>query len=594
MKKSIFYFSAALLALTAVSCNKESANVPEAKEAQVVSLTLQGTWGIDTKTTTSMDTDYGSINSVWAGDEKVFVYSKKTGNKIGELAIDAESVSTSRGSTDQYATSSASFTGNVTFDGTNDKVTDQVNFFYLGKGNDSKAGASEISAYTISAITSEENIAIFDIGYASNAIQGGTADGTVQKNATCSVTFTNVMSFGYYTTKVEGLDTNLQADYYSSFQINSQATNIDDVFVTTALTSGKVSLPDNADFYLPLIKGTKVDLSCGRLWTGTTSYTETNASSAIQSVARSTFYRLGKSDNYGPIKMKKNAAFTYNYLEDELFDVSDSGDGSSLVGFTQGNLQVYAASNGDLTWAIAMNQYEALRNNQELDGDNYFIPYNGNDLFQWGDVGSTGGKFSASTTYPDAHKGGQGADAAHLKEANNWANLPKIYIDRFTSPATPFNSANYSLCTLTNTEWGNLMKNQYSGYATVQIDGTSTKVQGLIVLPKNIVTDEAAAELGNFVKNASNSTSNFKVYGNNNILYSEVIAKKMLFLPCAGYRNAGSGFVCNATDNGNYWSSVSSGTSAYYLRFNTSVFNPQGSDARTYGRSVRLALKKNS
>jgi uncharacterized protein (TIGR02145 family) len=64
-----------------------------------------------------------------------------------------------------------------------------------------------------------------------------------------------------------------------------------------------------------------------------------------------------------------------------------------------------------------------------------------------------------------------------------------------------------------------------------------------------------------------------------------------LFLPAAGFRSVDGGTLYNIGDHGNYWSSTSASSCAFYLNFDNNLVYPGMSSYRASGFSVRCVSK---
>ena len=580
MKKSYIFASAAVL-LSLAACNKEVANVqvPE-MDGQTINLTLVAERGEDaTKTTITYNDNFGSLESKWAAGDKIYVYSVKSGASIGTLSIDASSITNENGgATSAYATSKASFNGTVTL-GTGDDIKDDFAFVYQGSGRSLEV-ADGLLTYPISTVTTVGELAAWDLAWAKGKIQG------TASSASCAVSLGNKIGFGYFTTTSVSDASNLKAQYYESFTLDVKTGNI-------AGVAGEVALRDNAKFYMPLVPGT-VNMGCGRTWNAG-KYTEIAQENSF--TAGVGFYRHGRNADpaFGPVQFVKGTEMTYDVLSEKTFKIAADKEAR----FTPGNLQYIGSKAGKEHWQLAPSQYSYLgSSNAKPANADTGVTFTGDlDLFGWGDVNAP---FHGSTDNGE-YLGGHASPAANqvLTDDHNWATKfngsEKLYIDYNAAPQVEYSKASgKKYYVLNQTEWKYLFDNQYWGYATVELENGS-KVQGIAVLPSDIATDDAAAAIiPAWRKSSANAyhstnTSNASRYTENALSQADLDAAGALFLPAAGNRNGTSIFYVGA--NGYYWSSVSqSATSAYYVGFYATYFNPQLYTTRYYGFSVRLAV----
>ena len=574
MKKYYAFIPAAALLMLA-ACNKEaSVQVPEA-DGQTIQLTLNATMGADeTKTTMSYNDNYGSLQSVWAKGDKVYVYSKSSGNQLGILTIDDSSITNEGGGSTSYApTSKASFKGSVELGGS-DTIKDDFAFIYQGSGR-ALAVADGLLTYPMGCSETVAGLSEWDVAYATGKIQGDAAD------ASCAVSFANKMGFGYFTTA--GVAANQKAQYYESFTLDVKTGAI-------AGVAGEVTLPDQKAFYMPLVPGT-VNISCGRTWTNDT-YVEVYQGTTFNASA-GVYYRLGRNaePSFGPVAFVNGVSTTYNTMKDKTFAVSETKN----VYFTPGNLQYIASKEGKEHWQLAPTQYSYLgsSNAKPATADaGTKIPRGDYDLFGWGEVTYP---FFGSNQNSDYQSSITDAD---VNLSTDWAtkfnSSEKLYQDYNQAEPKEYSKQGGVYCVLTKDEWTYLFTNQYWGYATVTLPNDS-KVYGLVVLPSSINDDAAATAIiplwRKGVTNAKHNNGTDARFDDNKIASSAIDAAGALFLPAAGYRGGTSVGRMSASDAGGYyWSTTSSSaTNAYYVLFNGSYFYSAYSYDRFFGRSVRLA-----
>ncbi len=576
-----FTLLAAAAALMAVSCAKES-NAPALQEGKTIRLTLEATRGeSDTKTAISMNDEYHSLESAWAAGDKIYVYSIKSGSELGTLSIDDASIVNQKTSaTSQYATSYAAFTGSITLGG-DDAITDNFAFVYQGSGR-SLDVSSDLLTYEMGTAADVAGLNKWDVAYATGKIMGDAG------SASCAVNFSNKIGFGYFTTVPVNSGSNIDLNYYSSFTLNVKTGAIQGL-------DGKVSVPGNAAFFMPLVPGS-VNLTCDKSWdqdgSGNWGYTSSAQQNAFTAAAGN-YYRLGKSGSYGPVEIRPSARIEYETLKNSIFNVS----ATKTVHFTQGNLQWISTDAVDATagyWQIAPTQYSYLgAANAKGDSADSGSKLNAGsvDLFGWGEVAAP---FLCSTVNADYQPS---ITTANVNLTTDWATKfngaspAKLYADKEANVEYPkADAGNY--CVLTKDEWVYLFANQYWGFATVNLTNGGS-VNGLVICP-NSVADEAAAKtiLGASAivyKSSTTQSGKTAAFSENVIDQATIDANGLLFLPVAGSRN-GAGDPGNVGTGGDYWSATSSSaTNAYFVRFNATSFNSALSSYRCNGRSVRLA-----
>ena len=203
-----------------------------------------------------------------------------------------------------------------------------------------------------------------------------------------------------------------------------------------------------------------------------------------------------------------------------------------MVYFSKGNLR-YIAN----TWRFAEHQYEYFGNNVQA-SNSVTAP---RDLFGWG---TKGNPWNTS----------QGNEYTWQEWGQN------VIVNGG-------NTANSGWRTLTKDEWVYLI-NDRTNAASLRKKSTVHGVYGLILL-----SDGCSIVIPSPI-----SDDDWTLLENNGAV----------FLPAAGYRNGTS--VSNVGYEGVYWSSTSVDDSrAYYLYFNSSgSINPQNTNPRYFGYSVRL------
>ena len=565
MKKTFFFASAAALFAFA-ACNKEVSPVqaPEL-DGQTINLTLVADRGDDaTKTTISYNDNFGSLESRWAAGDKIYVYSAKSGDELGTLSIDASSITNEGGGSTSYApTSKASFAGSVTLGG-GDNIKDDFVFVYQGQGR-SLSVSEGLLEYPINTVSEVANLAQWDLAWAKGKIQGSAS------SASCAVSFGNKIGFGYFTTTSVPSASSLKAQYYESFTLDVKTGTI-------AGVAGDVALPDNANFYMPLVPGT-VNINCGRQWSAG-SYTEIAQENAF--TAGVGFYRHGRNADpaFGPVQFVESDLIVYDNLASKSFKVA----ADKSVRFTPGNLQYIGSKAGKEHWQLAPSQYSVLgQSNAKPANADPGATFTGDlDLFGWGEVAAPFKGSNQNSEYMPSISTGN----VQLPADNDWAtkfNAPtstKLYIDY--SKDVEYTAAG-SYITLTKDQWVYLFANQQFALCQVTLDN-GTKVNGVAVAP-NGIDAETFLGYGFSVAGAGSGSARFT----DNLVDQRVIdSNGLLFLPAAGYRLGTS--INNVGSNGNYWSSTSyNATNAYSVDFVADGFNGQNYWDRFRGFSVRLA-----
>ena len=570
MKKAFTFIAAAALILCSAGCTKQELQKDEFG-GQTINLTLEATRGdaTGTKTTISYNEEYASLESVWTAGDKIYVYSRKSGEKIGELTQTGDIVNQKTSATAQYATSYAKFTGSVTINEP-DKDSDDFAFVYQGNRTELTPTEGKLT-YLLGTSLTVAGLNAWDLAYATGKIQGTAG------SASCAVSFTNKLAFGYFTTA--GLEeTNLSAQYYSGFTFDVKTGTITG-------TRGSVTLPDGQAFYMPLIPG-EVKMDCGKAWSQQSDkwgYTTTKQSKSFTAVAGS-YYRLGRSSSFGPVAFTKTTWTLYETLKDSKFKVAADKE----VYFTQGNLQ-YIGSAATPYWRVAPDQYSYFAtssSSEEPAATGTLLPIDSDvDLFGWGEVTPP---FKGSTVNSD-YNPAVTDNKLDTDWATNFNGSATLYAD---ATQTYPKNGDGAYCCLTKDEWSYLFGNQWWGLATVNMnDGTT--VNGLVVVP-NVGADASEIELyakslltGTIYKSSENQDS--ARYSDNSITQTTLDEKGLLFLPAAGYRG-GLAPTAGGRD-GNYWSITSSSSGkASRLIFGTTGYKLNLESNRYGGSSVRLAI----
>ena len=280
-----------------------------------------------------------------------------------------------------------------------------------------------------------------------------------------------------------------------------------------------------------------------------------------------------------------------------------SVSGTKVVYFSKGNLQYQASTN---TWRFAENQYDAVGGSN---GEGCAAPYNNTssanqspsdsqtgwiDLFGWAASGISRTGVTAyqpySTSETETDYGTTATTSADETLGNyDWG---KNMGDDWR--------------TLTAEEWGYLIgpgnggtnpSGQRANYQSLRglcyITVGSTSYPGLMILPDDLYNNLPTATEGDIATKwaaCAVAAGNSLQYTNATFTEKEWTALQdagAVFLPAAGFRNGTA--VHRAGANGNYWSSSASlSTNAFYLYFRAGYLNPEYSNYRNSGRSVRL------
>ncbi len=555
MKKSYLFISAAALAMLG-ACNKESSpvEVPET-EGQKITLTVEAVRGEEaTKTTTEYNDNYGSIESKWAAGDSIHVYSTRTLKDLGTLLIDGSSITNEGGgTTGAYATSKATFSGSLTL-GAEDAIdTDTFVFIYQGSGNsvavdkDGEGNSLGTLTFNEEVIENVAGMAKFDIARGTGKILGTAG------SYTCAISFSNLVSFGYFSTVGITGSEDITATYVKNFSIDIKNGTVTPV-------EGKITIPANKEFYLPVFAGT-VNISCNKVWTDANTYDVVSQSKSFAPTGGGQFWRLGKLADvpYGPVKFEAKTGVKYDNIATSKFDVADyyattnPDTVASYVRFTPGNLQYMGLNtddNGNAApyWRLAPTQYHYFGNvstNKPAATSATSAVFTGNlDLFGWGEVGAANGQSTTGVEIPndgilyfqhatdntlylganDWLGASQVAANDTLPYARNWANrfntggltktgtADKLYIDWAESKEYVSATGRYKV--LSSKEWTALFRNQFFAFAKVTLEDESS-VNGIVVFPNTITTEDAAKALAEdggtkfsvVYKLASNATS---------------------------------------------------------------------------------------
>lgn len=303
-----------------------------------------------------------------------------------------------------------------------------------------------------------------------------------------------------------------------------------------------------------------------------------------------------------PTTLKGTASVIFTRYEHKnltgAFAVSNSGDDTTYVAFSQGNLQYQQSTK---TWRFAEHQWDSWMN----------VAAAGNfssetarqkqaawiDLFGYGTSGAetvNGGSavcyqpWSYSKEASDYSPGG--SDIGNL--SGNWAEADWAYHNAIINGGLDANGGvEHAWRILSNAEWVYLF-NTRNNAATLYGLGTLMGVNGLFILPdawswsKAEVAEAVTAYGFSFVEASTSYTNNVIDDSTEGVaLWDAMEAAGAVFLPAEGRRN---GVAKNAQGTGHYWSSTHVSTDkARELSFKESEVNASSIVARYFGCSVR-------
>jgi len=282
---------------------------------------------------------------------------------------------------------------------------------------------------------------------------------------------------------------------------------------------------------------------------------------------------------------------------DGLFSVSST----KQVYFSKGNLQ-YQASTG--TWRFAEHQYDFIGGGNFLSESNtewidlyrwgtsginytghatlyrpwewayysyYFNPYGSLTTNLYDGAGENAGK--ADWGYNAISNGGNSQNSGWRTLKNNTTDNEWQYIFNSRTTANEINSTSNAR------------------YTQARININDWAVRGIILFPDGSIGDTPSGVTWGTINAAASNwttgTTQCTTAG-----WAALEAAGCVFLPAAGkYDDSG---VSQAEINGYYWSSsYASDNNAYGMYFYSNEVNPQYSDARHYGLSVRLVKDAN-
>ena len=250
-----------------------------------------------------------------------------------------------------------------------------------------------------------------------------------------------------------------------------------------------------------------------------------------------------------------------------LFSVS----ASQQVFFSQGNLQYKASTN---TWRFAPNQYDCIGS----DNNNISLTYSGYiDLFGWGTSGYNHGAVCYqpwSTSQTDSDYYAYGSATYNLYDQTGKADWGYNAISNGGNQTNQWR-------TLTKAEWVYVFNTRSTASGIRYAKANVNNMNGMILLPD----DWSAC----YYTLSSTNTSGAS-FNSNTITASQWSTLEQhgaVFLPAASFRFGAS--VSSMGSGGDYWSaSYKDSDYAFGVYFNGSNLNPQQSEHRCLGVSVRL------
>ena len=308
----------------------------------------------------------------------------------------------------------------------------------------------------------------------------------------------------------------------------------------------------------------------------------------------------GNADNPRTVKATGNTTYIALFVEwgeesedagllQGRFKVAEN----RYVSFSQGNLQ-YIAGDGSMhvcadwsiqpgTWRFADNQYAHVGTDNDQASEDYEGAI---DIFGWGTSGWRSGAkayqpWNASLNNADYQPIDATSDLTDAAEFADWGVYNAVW-----------NGGNRPELwrVLTDQEWIYLFQHTRWTMARVNVNGK--RIRGFMLLPDGF---KAPACVSVAVLGSGNETTTLKTisqaaYASNQYTEEQFAVLQQsgaVFLPCAGYRDAGEVDYVNMI--GGYWSSTAAG--AEYARgmyFFSSTVDAYSLPLRSFGYSVRL------
>ncbi len=308
----------------------------------------------------------------------------------------------------------------------------------------------------------------------------------------------------------------------------------------------------------------------------------------------------GNADNPRTVKATGNTTYIALFVEwgeesedagllQGRFKVAEN----RYVSFSQGNLQ-YIAGDGSMhacadwsiqpgTWRFADNQYAHVGTDNDQASEDYEGAI---DIFGWGTSGWRSGAkayqpWSASLNNADYQPIDATSDLTDAAEFADWGVYNAVW-----------NGGNRPELwrVLTDQEWIYLFQHTRWTMARVNVNGK--RIRGFMLLPDGFKAPAGVpvAVLGNGNETTTLKTISQAAYASNQYTEEQFAVLQQsgaVFLPCAGYRDAGEVDYVNMI--GGYWSSTAAG--AEYARgmyFFSSTVDAYSLPLRSFGYSVRL------
>ena len=308
----------------------------------------------------------------------------------------------------------------------------------------------------------------------------------------------------------------------------------------------------------------------------------------------------GNADNPRTVKATGNTTYIALFVEwgeesedagllQGRFKVAEN----RYVSFSQGNLQ-YIAGDGSMhacadwsiqpgTWRLADNQYAHVGTDNDQASEDYEGAI---DIFGWGTSGWRSGAkayqpWSASLNNADYQPIDATSDLTDVAEFADWGVYNAVW-----------NGGNRPELwrVLTDQEWIYLFQHTRWTMARVNVNGK--RIRGFMLLPDGFKAPAGVpvAVLGNGNETTTLKTISQAAYASNQYTEEQFAVLQQsgaVFLPCAGYRDAGEVDYVNMI--GGYWSSTAAG--AEYARgmyFFSSTVDAYSLPLRSFGYSVRL------
>ena len=301
-----------------------------------------------------------------------------------------------------------------------------------------------------------------------------------------------------------------------------------------------------------------------------------------------------------PTTLKGTASVIFTRYEHKnltgAFAVSNSGDDTTYVAFSQGNLQYQASTD---TWRFAEHQYDTVGLNNKKISSTYrgWI-----DLFGYGTSGASEVNGGSATSYQpwsvsdnDADYAVGGNSAADLN--GSYAEADWAYHNAIINGGLDADGGvAHTWRVLKRAEWTYLFETRINATDLYGF-GSLMGVNGLFLLPDGFSWTDATVAAAALAYGGFTFTAGTGAYTSNVIdksaagaaLWDAMENKGVVFLPVTGRRNGSS---MGADGYGMYWSSTHQAEiRAWILRFGSNVLNypddNSSKQSRHYGFAVR-------